>query len=115
MTPSRVGEILREYLMARNITQKDICVQTGISERQLSNVVNGKQLLSYRTALKLESIMPDIKAEFWIDIENQYQLYKLRLEKRYEYLHYDEDSEEDYEGEYDEVCEAMQKLKGERE
>jgi len=109
MTPSRVGEILREYLVARNITQEEVAKITNSSTRHVSCVINGKQKLSYEFALKLEDVMPDVKAEFWIDIENQYQLYKLRLEKRYEYLTYDEDSEEDYEGEYDELCKELGK------
>ena len=103
MTPSKVGTIIKEYLNARNITQKDVCLKTGISERHFSNVVNGKQLLSYHTALLLEKVMPDVKAEFWIAIENQYQLFKLRKILRYGDLFFNEDSEEEYEGEFEEL------------
>jgi addiction module HigA family antidote len=72
------GVILKEYLSSRNITQKQLAQETGKTEKQISNLVNGKIKISEDLALKLEKIFEDVKAEFWMDLENSYRLYLLR-------------------------------------
>ncbi len=108
--PVKVGVILKEYLECRKIQQKDVAIITDSSTRHVSCLINGKQKLSYEYAIKLEKVFPDVKAEFWLDIEQQYQLFKIRLKNRYLYLHFDEDSEEDYEGEYEAITQQMKEL-----
>ena len=105
--PIYVGEFIKEYLRERKITQKEVCEKTFVSERHLSNVINGKQKLSYELALKLELVMPDVQAEFWLALEQEYHLQMLRAKNRYIFLHFDEDSEEEYEGEYEELREML--------
>ena len=65
--------ILKEYMESRNITQKDMAESIGVSEKFVSNLINGKSKLSEEVALNLEKIFPDIKAEFWLDIEQNYR------------------------------------------
>lgn len=72
------GTILKEYMDARNITQKDLAKITESSERHISNLVNGKIKLTEEFAIKLEQVFKDIKAEFWMDIETAYRLHLLR-------------------------------------
>lgn len=72
------GTILKEYMESRNITQKDMAESIGVSEKFVSNLINGKSKLSEEVALNLEKIFPDIKAEFWLDIEQNYRLTLLR-------------------------------------
>ena len=74
------GTILKDYMDARNITQKELAEKISSSERHISNLINGKAKLSEDFALKLEKVFPDIKAEFWMDIENKYRLKLLRIE-----------------------------------
>ena len=76
--PVKTGTILKEYLAAKNIFQEDVARITNSSTRHVSCVINGKQKLSYEFALKLEKVFPDIKAEFWLDIEQYYRLNLLR-------------------------------------
>ena len=78
MKPVETGTILKEYLVARNITQEQACEMIGTSTRHMSQVVNNKINFSEHLALKLERVFPDIKAEFWLDIEMVNRLYKLR-------------------------------------
>src|SRR5690554_6197916 len=76
VVPTRT--ILKEYMESRNITQKDMAESIGVSEKFVSNLINGKSKLSEEVALNLEKIFPDIKAEFWLDIEQNYRLTLLR-------------------------------------
>lgn len=72
------GEILKEYMDARNINQKELAKITNSSERHISQVINGKVRISEEFALKLESVFSDVKAEFWLGLETSYQLFLLR-------------------------------------
>ena len=40
------GEIIKEYLDARGLTQKEVSKRTGVSERHLSQLLNGKTRLT---------------------------------------------------------------------
>ena len=53
----------------------------GITPKHLSNVINGNALTTYDTALKLESVLGP-SAQFWMNLETNYQLNKARLEKQ---------------------------------
>lgn len=72
------GTILKEYLDTRNISQKELAAITESSEKHISNIINGKAQISIDFAYKLEKAFPDVKAEFWLDLENAYQLNLLR-------------------------------------
>ena len=45
------GEIIKEYLDARGLTQKEVSKRTGVSERHLSQLLNGKTSLTEDMAL----------------------------------------------------------------
>ena len=72
------GKILKEYMDSRNISQKDLANITESSQRHISQVVNGKARISEEFALKLEKVFEDVKAEYWLNLEMNYQLYLLR-------------------------------------
>lgn len=75
------GTILKEYMKSRNITQKELSLITGSSERYISNLINSKLKLSEEFALKLENVFNDVKAEFWMELESTYRLNLLREQK----------------------------------
>ena len=72
------GAIMKEYMDARNITQKELAKITKSSERHVSNLINGKIKLTEEFAIKLEHVFEEIKAEFWMDLETAYRLHLLR-------------------------------------
>lgn len=72
------GEVLKEYLDARGYTQKEVSSCLGVSERCLSKVLNGKTRLTEEMALKLEKLMPDVPASYWLSYEIKYQEYLAR-------------------------------------
>lgn len=85
------GEILKEYLQCRKITQKELARITVHSEKFISNIIKGKARLTDVFALKLEYVMPDTKAEFWMNIETTYRLWLLK-NKRNDFMPCGEDT-----------------------
>lgn len=75
------GKIIKEYLDARRITQKEVSKRTGVSERHLSRLVNGKAGLTADMAVKLEKVMPDVPASYWLNYEMKYKEYLARKHK----------------------------------
>ena len=56
------GAIIKDYLEARGISQRELSQRIGVSEKHISNLLNGKSALTAPMALKLEKLMPDVDA-----------------------------------------------------
>ncbi|MDJ1650243.1 MULTISPECIES: HigA family addiction module antitoxin [Gordonibacter] len=78
------GEVIKEYLDDRGMTQKEVAQRIGVSEKHLSNMLNGKTRLTEDMALKLEKVMPDVPASFWLNYEVKYQEYLAREKEKYD-------------------------------
>lgn len=78
------GEVIKEYLESRGLTQKEVSKRIGVSERHLSKMLNGKTRLTEEMALKLEKLMPDMPASFWLNYEVKYQEYLAREKEAHE-------------------------------
>lgn len=72
------GNIIKEYLEERDISQKELSGRIDVSEKQLSKLLNGKARLTEDMALKLEKVMPDVLASYWLNYEARYQEYLAR-------------------------------------
>ncbi|RCK48745.1 XRE family transcriptional regulator [Thalassospira profundimaris] len=67
--PTAPGLILREhYLLPREITQKVLARDLGISEKHLSQVINGHVRLDSELAVKLAKTL-ETTTEFWINLQ----------------------------------------------
>lgn len=78
------GEVLREELEARNITQSAFAIKMGIYPSHFSDVLKGKRRLNASLALKLEEEL-GISAEFWVGLQADFELSKER--QKYSELH----------------------------
>ena len=78
-----VGNVIKEYLEEYGISQKELSHRTGISEKHISNILNGKSSLTSDVALKLEKVMPEIPASYWMNLECKYQEYLAREKEKY--------------------------------
>lgn len=74
------GESIKEYLEALSMTQTELAARLGITTKHLNNIISGNSPITYETALKLEIVIGP-SAEFWINLEQNYQLDKARLEE----------------------------------
>jgi addiction module HigA family antidote len=76
------GNIIKEYLDERKINQKELSQRIGASERHLSQLLNGKTRLTEEMALKLEKVISDVSAGYWLNYEAKYQEYLAREEEK---------------------------------
>ncbi len=66
------GELIRETLEERGITQVDFALRLGKSEKFVSQLVNGKASLSYDTAIELERVL-GVPSSTWNNWESIYR------------------------------------------
>ena len=62
------GEILRDILEERKMTQKELAIRTDVTEPHISKIVNGQKAISVRFAKKLEYAL-GIDAPVWINLQ----------------------------------------------
>jgi addiction module HigA family antidote len=74
------GKTIRENMKYLGMNQKELALRLGITTKHLSNVINGNDPITYETALKLETVLGP-KAQFWMNLETNYQLTKARLKR----------------------------------
>lgn len=65
------GSSLIRVLEKENLTQKDLALKTGLTEKHISNIVQGKASITEDTAIKLEYVFGG-KANFWINLQKNY-------------------------------------------
>lgn len=66
------GTTIKEQLEDRGMTQKDFAARMGMSEKHISQLINGDVRLTPETAEKLEMVF-GIPARFWNNLEAIYQ------------------------------------------
>ena len=67
------GELIKDEIKARGITQKRLSEISGISPSILSETIKGRRSISLNMALALENSL-DIPAEIWLNLQDQYDL-----------------------------------------
>ena len=67
------GEVLEEELEARNIKKSVFAMDLKIYPSHFSNILKGKRDINAAIALKLEKAL-DISAEFWVQLQAEYDL-----------------------------------------
>ncbi|AZT90161.1 addiction module antidote protein, HigA family [Caldicellulosiruptor changbaiensis] len=75
------GETIKENLEYLGMTQAEFAQRMGLSEKTVSEIINGIAPITYETALKLENVI-GASAEFWMNLEANYQLAKARIAEK---------------------------------
>lgn len=75
--PVHPGEILKEELQARNISQKRIAEIIDVPYTMLNEILNGKRALTTETALMFEAALC-ISADMLVGIQSRYNLQTAR-------------------------------------
>ena len=75
------GEMIRDELKERGMTQKRLAEEMGVKPSVLSETINGKLSVSKNVAIALEKAL-GIPAEIWMNLQNQYELDKARISER---------------------------------
>lgn len=72
--PTHPGELIRDELEARHMTQARLAQQIGVSPSMLNEVVNGKRGVNTELALLLEAAM-GISADIWLRLQSDYNMH----------------------------------------
>ena len=75
------GETLAEVLEDREMTQRELAVRTGMTEKHISTVIHGQKGISAAFARKLEYAL-GIETSFWMSLQANYDrelLERLRI------------------------------------
>lgn len=75
--PTHPGEILREEIECRGITQTKLAADLGVKVSLLNELINGKRDFTIEYALMLEAAL-GIDADFWINMQNNYSKAKAK-------------------------------------
>ncbi len=75
------GEMIKDELKERHLTQKQLAEQMGIKASVLSETINGKRSVSLSVAVALEKTL-DIPAEIWMNMQTQYDLDAANIAER---------------------------------
>lgn len=71
--PSHPGELIRDELEAREMTQAALAEQIGVSPSLLNEVIKGKRAINTELALLLEAAL-GIDAILWLNLQNEYNM-----------------------------------------
>lgn len=78
--PTHPGEILREeFLDPLGLTAYRLAKDTGMPLTRIAAILNGERAVTADTALRLARFF-DVSAEFWLGLQEQYDLDRARLE-----------------------------------
>ena len=77
-TPGRILQL--EFLEAFQLSQSELSRHTGIPRSTLNEIIKGKRPISAETAFTL-AIFFDTSPQFWLNLQSQYDLRRVQLEK----------------------------------
>ena len=74
------GETLAEIIEDRGMTQRELAVRTGMTEKHISTVIHGQKNISAAFARKLEYAL-GIETSFWMNLQANYDRELLEFEE----------------------------------
>lgn len=81
-TPTHPGEVIKDEIEYRGISQRQLAQQLGVSYSQLNEVLNGKRSLNTEMALLIATAL-DIDAEPLMTLQTRYDLITARRNKAF--------------------------------
>ena len=76
------GEMIKDEIIAREITQKELAKQMGVSYTVFNEILNGKRPVTTEYALLLEAAL-GTKAEIWIGLQAAYNMQAVKQDKSF--------------------------------
>ncbi len=80
--PTNPGEILREELECKGITQTKLAHEIGIKVSLLNELINGKRDFTIEYAMMIEAAI-GIDADFWINLQTAYNKGKVQHDQSF--------------------------------
>jgi len=82
--PAHPGELIRETIEAlreetgKKLTIEEVASGLVTTRKTLSSIMNGRQSVSPEMAMKLAAAFKNTTPEFWLKVQNNYDLAKAR-------------------------------------
>lgn len=76
------GEMIKDEIIARGMTQKDLVQQMGVSYTVFNEILNGKRPVTTEYALLLEAAL-GTNASIWIGLQADYNMQKAKQDKSF--------------------------------
>jgi len=76
------GEMIKDEIIARGMTQKDLAQQMGVSYTVFNEILNGKRPITTEYALLLEAAL-GTNASIWIGLQADYNMQKAKQDKSF--------------------------------
>ena len=70
------GEMIKDEIMARGLTQKKLAQQMGVSYTVFNEILNGKRPVTTEYALMLEAAL-GTNANIWLGLQADYNMQKI--------------------------------------
>lgn len=80
--PIHPGEMIKDEIEYRGLSQRKLAEQMGISPTLLNEILNGKRSVSTEYALLFEATL-GIDAEIWIRLQADYDMQKAKSNKSF--------------------------------
>ena len=80
-TPIHPGEMIKDELQARGISQRKFAEIIGVSHTVLNGILNGKRPVTTEYALKIEAAT-GIPAYIWLNMQSAYNMQTARRDSR---------------------------------
>lgn len=80
--PTHPGELIKDELEARNMSQAALARQLGISPTVLNEVINCKRAVNTELALMLEAAW-GISADIWLGLQSEYNMQMAKSNKSF--------------------------------
>lgn len=85
LTPSELihpGEMLKDEIEYRGLSQRSLAAQMGISPSLLNEILNGKRAISTEYALLFEAVL-GIDADIWLRLQAEYDMQSAKKNKSF--------------------------------
>ena len=76
------GEMIKDEIMARGLTQKDLAQQMGVSYTVFNEILNGKRPVTTEYALLLEAAL-GTDANIWLGLQADYNMQKMKQDRSF--------------------------------
>lgn len=76
------GEMIKDEIIARGMTQKELAKQMGVSYTVFNEILNGKRPVTTEYALLLEAAL-GTDAMIWIGLQADYDIQKVKQDKSF--------------------------------
>ena len=76
------GEMIKDEILARGLTQKDLAKQMGVSYTVFNEILNGKRPVTTEYALLLEAAL-GTDANIWLGLQADYNMQKMKQDRSF--------------------------------